>query len=181
MKYKVTNNTENDITLTDLNNTVIDKDDVNVDLLLNNDFAMEDLLRSDVLQTNIASGNLTAKDNDDNVIKTFESAHSKSIISYMNVSGAVVLSGFGSSINSHHVKVNGNATLSFTNIPDDTVTFLMLEQDATGGYTITLPTFDNLDTQPVVSTTASKMDNLIIMKMNGEIHLHSYIRFSDTF
>lgn len=103
------------------------------------------------------------------------------IYSYMDTIGTFQLSGEGCLVSSHHIKVKGTTTLQFGNLPLNATIYLMLEQDATGGYTINLPTFDNLDTQPTVSTVANKMDVLIIMKMGSLIHLHSYIRYNDTF
>lgn len=181
MKYKVTNNTPSDITLTDLAGKVIPNDAIDLDLLLNNEFAIEDLFRSNDLQSNISSGDLTAKDEFGNKISLLCAASYKSLLSYMDVSGTVTLSNYGTSISSHHIKVNGTTTLNLDNIPSGAPVYIMIEQDATGGHTITLPTFDNLDTQPVITTTAGKMDVLIVMKMGSGIHLHSLVKHTDTF
>lgn len=105
----------------------------------------------------------------------------KQLKSYMNVSGTVVLLAGGALITTHHVKVDGNATIDFVNIPENSTIYLLLEQDSTGGFTITLPTFDNLDAQPVVQTVADKMDVLTIMKIGGKLRLYSYIRPTSTF
>lgn len=110
-----------------------------------------------------------------------EDLNIKQVKSYMGVSGTIVLLAGGSLITSHHVKVKGAATIDFDNVPEGSTINLMLEQDSTGGFTITLPTFDNLDVQPVVQTVADKMDILTIMKISGKLRLHSYIRPTSTF
>ena len=55
----------------------------------------------------------------------------------------------------------------------------MIEQDVVGGHTVTLPVFDNLNSQPTVTVTAGKFDNMIIVKMNETTCLYSYIRSTD--
>jgi len=100
---------------------------------------------------------------------------------YMNVSGTVELNCSFNANAAHHITVDGNATLDFDCISNGVSLYLMLKQDGTGGHTITLPTFSNLDTQPVVTTTAGKMDTLIIMMMAGGPHLHAYVRHTDTY
>ena len=100
---------------------------------------------------------------------------------YTNVSGTISLLAGGLLLTSHHIKANGNLTVDMDLVPDNSTVYLMLEQDGTGGHTITLPDFDNLDTQPSVTTVAGKMDVLIIMKMNNDIHLHSLVRHTETF
>lgn len=106
---------------------------------------------------------------------------SEAIKMYMMVSGTIELECTFLSNATHHVKVNGAATIDFECIPAGVAIYLMLQQDGTGGHTITLPTFDNLNTQPTVQTAANKMDCLIVMKMHSGLHLHGYIKPTDTF
>lgn len=106
---------------------------------------------------------------------------SNSIFMYMMVSGTVQLECSFHPNSSHHIKVDGNATIDLGHLPDNITIYLMIEQDMTGGHTVTLPTFDNLNTQPTVTTTAGKMDVITLMKMHDKIHLHSYIKPTDTF